>query len=223
MVDSKYRACRKVKRDRGHSRRSFLVATYLRSHRARTKNKKNSTKKVRDHRATNRGSNTVTPTGQSKPVYSCSCRYIRAVTILGRTYKRFVCGRFRPLRSLTRKNGTEQTVQTSRCKHAIRKCQELHAPSRKTTRTPPACTYVHTYFLLSICTKKRKHRTAQHRIHNENAKEEMKKKNTCPLRCNYFPPEAACAGQKKNEQQNFSQPCTLLAPLATTSPPIRSG
>ena len=173
MVDSKYRACRKVKRDRGHSRRSFLVATYLRSHRARTKNKKNSTKKVRDHRATNRGSNTVTPTGQSKPVYSCSCRYIRAVTILGRTYKRFVCGRFRPLRSLTRKNGTEQTVQTNRCKQAICKCQELHAPSRKMTRTPHAIrTYIpQVGYLFSsfdmLYVRKRKHSTTQqHRKNN---------------------------------------------------------
>ena len=62
----------------------------------------------------------------------------------GISFSPYVCtsasrrGRFRPLRSLTRKNGTELTVQTIECKQANCKWQELHAHSKNSTRTPHA-------------------------------------------------------------------------------------
>ena len=47
-------------------------------------------------------------------------------------------GEFRPLRSLTRKNVTEQMVQnfSSGAKQATWKCQEIHAPAKKKQRMP---------------------------------------------------------------------------------------
>ena len=54
-------------------------------------------------------------------------------------------GRFRPLRLLTRSNRMGQTVETITCSLATCKCQELHAPSRKITQMPHACTYTLVY------------------------------------------------------------------------------
>ena len=75
-------------------------------------------------------------------------------------------GPFRPSRSLPTINGTEQVVQTVMCIPATCKCQELHAPSRKTTRTRHAFTYIPgTSFLLldmhEIESTAARHRTAK--------------------------------------------------------------
>ena len=92
-------------------------------------------------------------------------------------------------RSRGKKNGTEHTVQSIRCKQAICKCQELHAPSRKSTRTPhavrayiPQVGYLFSSFDV-LYVRKRKHGTEQqHRKDNENETEKYgrKKKITVP-------------------------------------------
>ena len=144
--------------------------------------------------------------------------------------------RFRPLRSLTTKeSGTEQTVQTIiRCKQAICKCQELHGPSRKTTRLPhavrtyiPQVGYLFSSFDMLYVRKKEKakHGTAAPQKQNEK-QTEIPAKKPRPFSCKYFLPDRNTlhrSNKKHRTAELLSQPRTSPVPLATTSPPTRSG
>ena len=127
----------------------------------------------------------------------------------------------------------DQWNGTTGRKQVTCKCQELHAPSRKATRTPHACAHIpqvgFIFSSLIISTKeKAQHSTAPQKKHRDEEHENgnfSKKKYRRPLSCNYFHQiETPFTRQKKNETAEFlSQPGTPPAPMATTSPSIRSG